>query len=35
MDNYYVWTVHRENDVNATNVDFQNAFNGEYSPNRE
>lgn len=32
MDNYYMWTVHGENDATVANVDFQNAFNGVDNP---
>ncbi|WMV19091.1 hypothetical protein MTR67_012476, partial [Solanum verrucosum] len=36
MNNYYVWTVHGENDAIVANVDFQNAYNGAQSePNDE
>lgn len=32
MDNYYVWTVHGENEVNVANVDFQNVLGGVNNP---
>jgi len=32
MDNYYIWTVHGENDPNVASVDFQNAFDGVDNP---